>query len=116
MAVKVTGAEFKRFYNDDAWWPEADGGTWHEDVSFSVDGKEVSDGFDPSAVADSAQVSFDGGAVLGNPVGGGTPTMDTYFKRWRKAQATRMLVIEVDVTKLDAVTAAVVAAGGKVVK
>lgn len=33
MTVKTTGAEFKRFYNDTAFWPE---GAWHEDEEIEV--------------------------------------------------------------------------------
>lgn len=45
MATKTTGAEFKAFYSDKAWWPD---GTWHEDEEVSIDGAQVDDDTDLS--------------------------------------------------------------------
>jgi hypothetical protein len=39
MATRTTGAEFKRFYKDRAFWP--DGGIWHDDETVTVNGEEV---------------------------------------------------------------------------
>ena len=42
------------------------------------------------------------------------PSLEAYFKRWRKRQTTTVLVVEVPHEAADAVRAAVAAAGGKV--
>lgn len=112
MATKTTGAEFKRFYEDPAYWPD---GVWHEDVLFTVDGEPAGDSYDMSKVPDGAQVTIEGGIVMGPPHDGKEPSVETLFKRWRKAQTIKTLVVEVDVSKLDAVVAAIKAAGGKAV-
>lgn len=43
------------------------------------------------------------------------PSFETYFKRWKKKQATVSVIVECDVSKRDAVIAAIKAAGGKVI-
>lgn len=113
MATKTNGAEFKRFYSDSAFWPD---GAWHEDVTFLVDGQQADDSVDMSAVADGAEVTIDGGIVLGAQPEGREPSVETHFKRWRKLQTTKTLVVEVDAAKLEAVLQAIKAAGGKVVR
>jgi len=70
MSVKMSGAEFKKFYEDDEFWPDGDEG----------------------------------------------PSLETYFRRWRKKQTTTFLTVECDHTKLEAVKAAIKAAGGKISK
>lgn len=115
MAVKTTGAEFKRFYTDPAFWPPEAAShkdnVWHEDELISVDGEQREEGFDFDTIPDSAQVTVEGGVVFGLK---DEPSFETYFKRWRKLQSTSVLVVECDVTKLDAVKSAVRAAGGRV--
>lgn len=110
MTTNTNGAEFKRFYNDSTFWPD---NAWHEDVGFYVDGELIGDDFDMNTVADTAKVGIDGGIVLGLPKG--EPSVESYFKRWRKEQTLKTLVVEVDLAKLDDVLAAIKAAGGKVV-
>ena len=114
MAVTTNGAEFKRFYSDKEFWPDDEGHTWHEDVLFKVDGEPVPDDFDMSNVADTAKVSMEDGIVFSPKFEGNEPSFETYFKRWRKQQTSTTLVVEVDLAKLDAVKAAIRAAGGKV--
>jgi len=110
MSVKTTGAEFKRYYSDPTAWPD---GAWHEDAYITVDGKDSDEhDIDLTAVSDVALISIDGGALYDNPAG--DISMETHFKRWRKAQNTEALVIEFDKSQRDAVIAAVKANGGKV--
>jgi hypothetical protein len=113
MATKTTGAEFKRFYADVSFWPD---GVWHEDVLFTVDGQIPGDDFDMSKVEDAAAVAIEGGIVMGPSLEGKEPSVEAYFKRWRKLQTIKTLVVEVDDSKMDAVIAAIKAAGGKVVR
>lgn len=117
MATKASGIEFKRFYNDPQYWP-AVGDTYHEDVVFIVNGQELSDERDPGSVADADVVSIDGGIVMHSPFydAGKEPSMESYFKRWRREQNTIIVAVECDRKDLEAVQAAIKAAGGKVVK
>lgn len=116
MALKTNGAEFKRFYTDAEFWPE---GRWHEEVEITIEvnGTTITDhtDYDLGSVPDHAKLTLGGGCVQdedGNEFG----TLDAYFRKWRKKQNTTFLLISVPVDKLDAVTAAISAAGAKVVK
>ena len=110
MAVKTTGAEFKRFYNDIAFWPE---GTWHEDEFVTVDGEEQEGGFDIDMISNESVVRIAGGIVFGPQFDQNEPSFEGYFKRWRKLQTTTTFVVECDIAKVEAVKAAVKAAGGR---
>lgn len=110
MAAKTTGAEFKRFYNDPQFWPE---GAWHEEDVITFDGVEP-EGIDVDKISDTAKVVIVSGVVFLSQDDREGVALDSYFRRWLKTQATRQLIVEVDVSKMDAVLAAVKAAGGKV--
>ena len=115
MATNTTGAEFKRFYNDDFYWKvSGDGDTWHEDEYVLANGAEIDGEY--TDVADDAKVSIAGGVVFGPVIGSEEPSFEAYFKRWRKAQSTVMLMVEVDRSKEESMRAAIKAEGGKVVK
>lgn len=114
MPVKTTGAEFKRFYNAPEFWPDADGDVWHEDVVIRIDGVEHVDGIDVETLRDDARIEIEGGIVFGPMFKGNEPSLETYFKRWRKKQTTVVLLVECDAPKLNAVKAAIKAAGGRV--
>lgn len=112
MGVKTTGAEFKKFYGDNSLWPK---GTYHDDAILFVDGVEQEDGIDTETLSDEATVYIEGGYLVGpqweNNEG---PSLEIYFKRWRKAQSTTLLSVECDKSVLEAVKAAIRNAGGKV--
>lgn len=111
MSVKTNGAEFKRYYSDPIAWPD---GAWHDGAVITVDGKDDEEhGIDLTAVVDGAAISIEGGEICDHPAG--DISMETHFKRWRKAQATEAVVIEFDKSKRGEVVAAVKAAGGRVV-
>lgn len=110
MATKTTGAELKAFYDDKNFWPE---GTWHEDEEVTIDGASVPDDFDFYAVSDVATLVIANGFVTNND-GDDLGSFEGYFKKWRKQQSTAFLAVEVSHDKLEAVKAAIIAAGGKV--
>ena len=118
MAVKCTGEQFKRFYSDPRYWfHTADvkkTSTWHDDEVILIDGKEKDENFDMADVADDAQVSVEGGMVYGPVVGSEEPALDSYLRRWLKEQSTTSFLVTCDKDKLDAVKAAIKAAGGKI--
>ena len=108
MTVKTTGAEFKRFYADSEFWPE---GASHEGEEILADGEEADtlDGISGNAV-----VSITGGIVLG--IKGKEPSLESWFRAWRKKQTTASFVVECEVVDKAEVIAAIIAAGGKVTK
>lgn len=117
MATKTTGAELKRFYQDPTYWPQDDGNTWHDDETITVNGDVKEFGVDIGSIPDAAVVTVEGGIVFGPQwKSDNEPSFEGYFKRWRKLQKTKSFVVECDESKLEAVMAAIKAAGGKVVK
>lgn len=113
MKITVTGAEWKRFYEDSEIWKD---GSFHDDVSGVIDGKTVGSDdldFDLSAIADSAVITEIDGVYFpdGDTVDG--TSLATVFKKWRKAQTTATIIIECHISKKDAVEAAIIAAGGR---
>lgn len=112
MTVKTTGAELKRFYFDNAYWPE---GAWHEDEEIEVDGSPLSEDLGIEDLPDDAVVKIAGGAVIGLPgCENGGPSFESYFKRWRKSQNTVSIVVECAKDKEAAIRAAIRAAGGRI--
>lgn len=115
MATKTSGIEFKRFYNDAKYWPPG-ADVWHEDVTYVINGKELSDDEDPTKVTDSDVVVIHGGMVMKSPLykEGNEPSVESYFRRWKKEQTTTAFVVECDVAKIEVIKAAIKAAGGKI--
>ena len=109
--VKVTGAEWKRFYTDDEAWPA---GAWHDGEDIEIDGALAPD-IDLSEVSDDSIMKLSGGAMYMNDTDEGS-SFETYFKRWRQSQSTTVLIVEVANEYADAVRDAIVSAGGKVKK
>jgi len=108
MTVKTTGAEFKRFYADSEFWPE---GASHEGEEILADGEEA-DTLDD--IPGNAVVSITGGIVFG--IEGKEPSLESWFRAWRKKQTTTSFVVECEIVDKDEVIAAIIAAGGNVVK
>lgn len=112
MTVKTTGAEIKRFYFDEAFWPE---GVWHEDEDIEVNGSPLSEDSGIEEVPDDAVVKIAGGAVIGLPgCENGGPSFEGYFKKWRRVQNTVSFVVECAKDNEEAVRAAIRAAGGRI--
>jgi len=117
MATRTTGAELKRFYQDPEYWPQTEGNTWHEDETITVNGEVMEPNFEIAGLADDAIVLVAGGIVFGPKwKADNEPSFESYFKRWRKQQTTRSFAVECDESKLEAVMAAIKAAGGRVLK
>ncbi len=74
------------------------------------------DGVESNEVSDTSVVVIEGGALFGEQWEYEGPSLETYFRRWRKKQTTTFLTVECDHTKLEAVKAAIKAAGGKISK
>jgi hypothetical protein len=112
MTVKTTGTELKRFYFDEAFWPD---GAWHEDEEIEAYGSPLSEDIGIEDVPDNAVVKITGGVVLGLPDWEDDgPSFEAHFKRWRKAQNAVSFVVECAKDKEEAVRAAIRATGGRI--
>ena len=120
MTVKCSGAEYKRFFNDDAYWGvcashRGVSAIGYQDAEVLVDGVDVTYN-DVDKIADGAVVEICGGFVVDGLKCEDLGSLESFFKKWRKKQNTATLIVECDLAKIDAMKAAVKAAGGKVVK
>lgn len=89
MAVKMTGAEYKRFMTDETLWGE-DG--YFDDAFLSVDGKEEVDVIDIEILADTSAIQIKGGYVFDLP-GGREMTLDGLFRKWKRLQDTDTFLV-----------------------
>lgn len=112
MTTKATGAELKAFYADPSFWQDD---AYCEDNVIIVDGKVLSDDSGIQDIPDAASVSMSGGIVFDLPGVDpkDSPTFEGHFNQWRKLQTTARGAFECPKDKLDAVIAAIIAAGGK---
>ena len=86
----------------------------YDDVAFTVNGVLLEDGaMDEDGLAASDKVSIEGGWVYAL-ADGSDRDFEAHFEAWRQRHSTRTLLVQVDASKLDAVLAAIVAAGGSV--
>lgn len=111
MTTKTTGAEWKKFYGDREFWPY---GAWHDDEEITIDGTKAPIDADLSIVSDDAAITVAAGVVFLVADADDGPTLEAYFKRWRKKQTTVFLSVEVSKEKAEAVRVAIIHAGGKV--
>lgn len=114
MTAKTTGAEFKRFYGDNEWWPE---GVYHDDELILVNGEAIEDLDALERIPDEAEVRIESGSVMREPregrvMGEEVMGLDTYFHRWRRAQSKRVVVLEVPIEDVERLKAMVKAERG----
>ena len=111
--VKTTGFEFKKFYDDKIMWPE---GSYHEDEIITIDGKESDYETDLSKVNDSSKITISGGIVFLNEDDTDGPSLESYFKLWKRKQVNTTILIDAPNEKLDEIIASIVSFGGKIIK
>lgn len=90
--MKTTGALWKEFYNDEAFWE----GYYHDDTLIFFDDVEVEEYEDPLP---GSVVRIESGYVYKNDGDSFTShdlSLETFFKRWKKKQTTRTIVVTVD--------------------
>lgn len=110
MTVKMTGLEWKAYVVDDSSWPD---GGYVEDEEVSINGCVIEyNSFDTDDINDGDVVTLSGGQII-IPDSEKEMTMESHFKKWRKAQPVTYLTISVPHEKLEVVKAAIVSAGGK---
>ncbi len=111
MAAKASGALFKKFYNDKAYWPED---SYHDDAVIKVNGVIQEDGLDEATLQDTDLVTVEGGYVVSSNQNFDGRSLETHLKRWLKEQVTVSFVVTCDKSIEQAVREAVKAAGGKI--
>lgn len=89
--MKTTGVLWKEFYNDEAFWE----GYYHDDTLILFDDVEVEEYEDPSP---DAVVKIESGYVYktDDSFTSHDLSLETFFKRWKKKQTTRTMVVTVD--------------------
>lgn len=111
MTLKTNGCEFKAYYSDPVNWPD---GAWHDDILILVDGIEVSNGTDLTVIKDTAKVEIHAGVVYSNENDHDPVSMETHFRRWRKRQEVRQVLVEIDPARLKELKVIIKSIGGKV--
>lgn len=96
--MKTTGALWKEFYNDEAFWE----GYYHDDTLILFDDVEVEEYEDPSP---DAVVKIESGYVYKTDdfFTSHDLSLETFFKRWKKKQTTRTIVVTIDKDDFDEV-------------
>lgn len=119
MATKTTGAELKAFYNDDSYWQKdsgpVDDDIWHEDLVLKVNGVVQPSEFSISVdLKDEDQVIIVDGLIMSRQPEFKNRSFETFFKAWKKQQSIVYLAVTVPIEKMEAVRAAILAAGGTI--
>lgn len=115
MTIKCTGYEWNAFYNEPEFWKE---GTWWDACEITVNGLPISDDYYPNAdgVANTDVVKITNGVVFLRECDDNGPSMESYFKRWRKKQTTSIFVVEAPTEKEEYIIALIRKSGCKVRK
>lgn len=115
--TKMTGKEFKAFYVDpDVWGPRAVAKpTYCDDTVISVNGIEMED-WEMEAISDDDLVIVLDGHLCDRSSTRIPESFTGAARWWLKRQRTATLIVECDKDKIEAVAAAIKAAGGKVCK
>lgn len=112
MAIKLLGAEWKKFYLSEEMWPN---GWYHEDAEIEVNGILSDNTVDLGTVEDTAIITVGGGDVYDaecNLV----ESLASKLKKWRKGNNTTYMAVSIDTSKAEELKAAITALGGKILK
>ena len=116
MTTKTTGAEWRAYHDDLKAWPP---GSWYEDCVVTVNGVEVES---PEEVAPTARVTIDGGvywssgSLANQDIPDEGVSLESHFRKWRKAQTVERLIVEVPKEKAALFREAMRRHGGKEIK
>jgi hypothetical protein len=117
MATKTNGAEFKAFLNDEHYWI---GDAYFEDELLVINGIDHLDNcdLDHMAIDDAASVIIHDGRVRDSVryIGKDDPSLETFFKQWKKLSATQTLIIQFDKNRVEEITQALKALNVKIIK
>lgn len=100
--MKVKGALWKQFYNDEEFW----GSRWHDDTLILFDGVEQEEYDNP---ADDAVVDVQAGDVYfeaeGFQLADRDTSLEAFYRRWLKIQTTEVLIVTVEKSQAASVKA-----------
>jgi len=111
MAVKTTGVEFKKFFQDDTVWVE---NAYMQDEEMTIDDVDIDLDYDLYSTPDTAIVTILAGIFVDEREE--THPLEAVFRKWRKKQKTATFIVEADKDIADEVKAACRAAGGKILR
>lgn len=112
--IKTTARELKAFMRDD--WKSWSAGRYYEDGVFEIDGNEIDENrseINLQRVKDSAQAKILAGTVY-NEDSDIVCALETLFKRWKKRQTHKTLVIEAPRDQIAAIKDFVKRVKGKI--
>jgi len=109
--MKITGKEWKLYYNDKSAWPE---NAWHEDEFITVNGKEADDDTRLDRVKDEDEIILVGGVRFENSNDTEGHSFESHFKKWRKTQSGSFVTIFIPFEKKMDVSAALKSLGIKI--
>lgn len=112
MATKTNGKELKEFWNlGEPWWLKEG---WVEGDSYTVNGVEMDETFEPGECADTDQITIVSGVIV-DASNDKELDLNAQFRKWRKSLTTTTILVEIANDKLDALKVHVKSLGGKVV-
>jgi hypothetical protein len=112
MATKTNGKELKEFWElGEPWWPK-DG--FVEGDSYTVNGAQTDDSFEPGSCADTDQITIIAGCICDATSTDDGRDLQTVFRKWRKSLTTTTVLIEIDLDKLDDLKTHVKSLKGKI--
>lgn len=97
MSKKITGFEFKKFYYDNAEWPDD---IYVDDMSLTVDGK-ITEDIDVSKIHDNATVVINSGLCLDYNEKDYSENLLRKFSKWRKKQEEIIVNVICNKNNLD---------------
>jgi len=108
--MRISGFEFKKFYNDNQYW--GDEQYWDGQILVTQAGKTIDD-IDLTTIDDDSLVNISGAAVFLHSEHEGI-LFTTYFRKWRKQQSIRHLLVEIHESKVTKLKSYIRSLGGKV--
>jgi hypothetical protein len=114
MPIKISGADFKRFYNDPAIWGGEKSDTYLDDDHVTINGKEFPEDADIIDIIKDDDVLVVSSGYLANPQSGVPEDYVAAIRWWLRRQKLRTMVVEYEESKREQVLAALKAAGAKV--
>ena len=112
--VKVSGAEWKAFMNDEAYWGKD---TYFDDAEFTLNGEVKPDDldFDTTQIANTDILEVvNGGIYSESKPEHNNKSLESMFRRWRKLQTHTSFVVTCKKDHVEAIKRSVKLLGGKV--
>lgn len=97
MAVKLTGAEYKKFCQDEKFW----GKNWFEDEVVFIDRIEQDSEFNELDLADEQIIKIAGGSLYDESSADPVGSYESFVRKWLKNQSTSSFVIEVSKDRIE---------------